>query len=158
MLILIAAAFAGDPLPQEADPFVDWSEVPVDGERIVPLDHAYVGGLVDQRGRCEDPEALREVLRRLAAEEARSLQDFEVGDPALPDKALTMDLQSADVRQVFRLLSDVGDTNIVLADGVDGEVTLHLLDTPWDQVFEVVLVSAQLDAKVGDNVIVVYPL
>ena len=118
----------------------------------------YAGGLVDRRGHCEDPEALTEVLRRMAIADARALQDFEVGDPELPKRAMTMDLQSADVRKVFNLLAELGDTNIVLADGVDGDVSLHLANTPWDQVFEVVLVSAHLDAKVGENIIVVYPL
>lgn len=149
MLLVLSAAFATE---------ITGPDGHLATEAIVPIDHDYIGGLVDQRGACEDPEALTEVLRRLAIEDARALQDFEVGDPALPFRPLTLDVQSADVHQIFRLMAKLGDTNIVLADGVDGEVTMRLVDTPWDEVLEVVLVSAHLDAKVGDNLIVVYPL
>ncbi len=127
-------------------------------EPIVALDHEYVGGLVDRRGRCSNPAALAEVLRLLAIDETAQLKDFEVGAPALPSRKLTIDLQSADVHGIFRMLAERGDINIVVADGVSGEVTMRLEDTPWDQVLEVVLVSAHLDALVGDNLIVVYPL
>lgn len=120
--------------------------------------HPWHGALMDARGHCSDPAALDGVLAQMAADERAQLQDFEVGSPALPQQPMTVDVQSADVHALFRLLAQQGDINIVVADGVSGEVSLMLADTPWDQVLNAVMRSAQLDAVVGDNLIVVYPV
>ena len=67
-------------------------------------------------------------------------------------------MQRASVRSVFRMLASTGDINIVLHDEVAGELSLKLVDVPWDQVLDVVLATHQLDAVAGENLIVVYPL
>lgn len=120
--------------------------------------HEYTGALIDERGVCQDPDPyLAEVLRRLAFEDARSLKELEVARPSLPHVPMTVDVQRADVQQLFRLLATTGDINIILHDDVQGEVSLSLVGVPWDQVLDVILLSAGLDAVAGDNLIVVYP-
>ncbi len=45
-----------------------------------------------------------------------------------------LDVKSADLRDVLRLLADSGKINIVVADDVTGRVTLRLKKVPWDQI------------------------
>lgn len=141
MFLLVSVAVAG--------------EIPA---YLAPEGHAYTGALISRSGACADPQALDAVLARLAADERAALQDFEVGSPRLPSRSVSLDVVSADVHSVFRLLARQGGINIVVADGVQGQVSLVLQDTPWDQVLEVVMASSRLDAVVGDGLIVVYPI
>ncbi|MCP4810806.1 MAG: hypothetical protein GY884_36185 [Proteobacteria bacterium] len=150
MLLLVASALATD-LDSTVRPALS-------RESVGQADHPFVGAVIDRRGACSDPAALDRVLAQLAADERAQLKDFEVGSPALPRTEMTLDVQSADVHALFRLLAERGDINIVAADGVQGEVSLMLHDMAWDEVLQVILASAHLDAVVGDNVIVVYPL
>ncbi len=47
---------------------------------------------------------------------------------------IDLDVKGADIHEVFRLLADVGNINIVVPDDVAGKVTLRLKRVPWDQV------------------------
>jgi hypothetical protein len=66
-----------------------------------------------------------------------------------------LDLKSADLANVFRLLADVGHVNIVVAGEVTGTLTLRLKHVPWDQALEVVARARDLDLEQDGNVIVV---
>ena len=66
-----------------------------------------------------------------------------------------LDLKSADLANVFRLLADVGHVNIVVAGDVTGTITLRLKKVPWDQALEVVARARDLDLERDGNVIVV---
>src|SRR5262245_33208423 len=46
-------------------------------------------------------------------------------------RAIDLDLKDADVHNVLRLLSDVGNVNIVVPDDVQGAVTLRIEGVPW---------------------------
>jgi len=47
---------------------------------------------------------------------------------------MDLDVKDADIKDVFRLLADVGKVNLVVPDDVSGRVTLRLKRVPWDQV------------------------
>ena len=66
-----------------------------------------------------------------------------------------LDVKSADVHDVFRLLADVGRVNIVVAGEITGTITLRLTHVPWDQALDVVLETRSLVASREGNVIVV---
>jgi type IV pilus assembly protein PilQ len=66
-----------------------------------------------------------------------------------------LDLKSADLANVFRLLADVGHVNIVVSGDVTGTITLRLKHVPWDQALEVVARARDLDLEQDGNVIVV---
>jgi hypothetical protein len=66
-----------------------------------------------------------------------------------------LDLKSADLANVFRLLADVGHVNIVVSGEVTGTVTLRLKHVPWDQALELVARTHDLDLEREGNVIVV---
>src|SRR5262245_56900243 len=45
---------------------------------------------------------------------------------------LDLDVKGADLHDVYRLLADVGNVNIVVADTVQGKVTMRLKRVAWD--------------------------
>jgi len=67
-----------------------------------------------------------------------------------------LDLKNAELSEVFRLLSDVGHVNIVVAGEVSGTVTMKLKQVPWDQALEVIARAKGLVLEHDRNVIVVH--
>jgi type IV pilus assembly protein PilQ len=53
-------------------------------------------------------------------------------------RPIDLDVKDADIRDLLRLLSEVGHANIVVADGVSGRVTIRMKHVPWDQALDVV--------------------
>ncbi len=68
---------------------------------------------------------------------------------------LDLDVKGADIREVFRLLADVGRVNLVVNDQVDGKVTLRLKRVPWDQIACTVAALNKLRITVQDSILVV---
>jgi type IV pilus assembly protein PilQ len=73
-------------------------------------------------------------------------------------RRVDLDLKDADIHNVLRLLADVGQTNIVTADNVQGSVTIRMRNVPWDQALDVVLQSKGLGMVRQGNMIRVAPL
>lgn len=73
-------------------------------------------------------------------------------------RKITLDFKDADIRNIFRLIAEVSDLNIVIGDEVKGRVTIKLVEVPWDQALEVILQSQSLGmVKIG-NVIRIAPI
>jgi type IV pilus assembly protein PilQ len=70
---------------------------------------------------------------------------------------VTFNFQDIPVRSVLQLLADVSGTNIVASDSVHGNVTLRLVNVPWDQALDVILRAKALDKRTDGNVIWVAP-
>jgi type II secretory pathway component HofQ len=70
-------------------------------------------------------------------------------------RALDLDVKDADVHDVMRLLADVGNINIVVADTVKARVTLRLKKVAWDLVACTIASVHKLDVTVHDNVVLV---
>ena len=70
---------------------------------------------------------------------------------------VTFNFQDIPVRSVLQLLADVSGTNIVASDSVQGNVTLRLVNVPWDQALAVILRAKNLDQRRDGNVIWVAP-
>ena len=69
--------------------------------------------------------------------------------------AVDLDLKSADIHDVYRLLSDVGRVNIVIADDVRAKVTLRLKRVAWQQVACTIAAVHKLQILVDGNVLMV---
>ena len=65
--------------------------------------------------------------------------------------------QDIPVRSVLQLIADASQLNLVVADTVEGSVTLRLNNVPWDQALDIVLNSKQLDKRRKDDVIWIAP-
>ncbi|MCA9664482.1 MAG: type IV pilus secretin PilQ [Myxococcales bacterium] len=54
-------------------------------------------------------------------------------------RRIDLDFKDADIHNILRLLSDVGNVNIVTSDAVQGRVTIRMKNVPWDQALDVIL-------------------
>jgi type IV pilus assembly protein PilQ len=73
------------------------------------------------------------------------------GDP------LTLNFQDLETRAVLQLLAEFSDLNIVVSDTVQGSVTLRLIDVPWDQALDVVMLTKGLAMRRNNNVTYIAP-
>lgn len=86
----------------------------------------------------------------------------KIRQPTLAERTYTgapisMDFENMDVRQVLKVLAMTANTNIVASDSVTGNITLSLIDIPWDQALDIILKAKNLDKRVNGKVIWVAP-
>ncbi|HRO62264.1 type IV pilus secretin PilQ family protein [Thermomonas sp.] len=72
-------------------------------------------------------------------------------------RPVTFNFQDVPVRTVLQLIADESKLNIVAADTVTGNVTLRLINVPWDQALDLILQAKQLDKRRNGNVVWVAP-
>jgi type IV pilus assembly protein PilQ len=72
-------------------------------------------------------------------------------------RPVTFNFQDVPVRTVLQLIAEESNLNIVAADTVGGNVTLRLVNVPWDQALEIVLRAKGLDKRRDGNVIWIGP-
>lgn len=72
-------------------------------------------------------------------------------------KPVTFNFQDVPVRTVLQLIAEESNLNIVAADSVQGNVTLRLVNVPWDQALDIVLRAKGLDKRQDNKVIWVAP-
>lgn len=70
---------------------------------------------------------------------------------------VTFNFQEIPVRTVLQLIAEESGLNIVAADSVSGNVTLRLINVPWDQALDIVLRAKSLDKRSDGNVVWVAP-
>jgi type IV pilus assembly protein PilQ len=73
-------------------------------------------------------------------------------------RKITLDFKDADIRNIFRLIAEVSDLNIIIGDEVKGRVTIRLVEVPWDQALEVILQTQSLGMVRTGNVIRIAPI
>lgn len=71
---------------------------------------------------------------------------------------LSLEFQDVSVRTILEVLAQHTNTNIVASDSVSGNITLRLINVPWDQALDIILKSKNLDKRVNGNVIWVAPV
>ncbi len=72
-------------------------------------------------------------------------------------KPVTFNFQDVPVRTVLQLIAEESNLNVVAADSVQGNVTLRLVNVPWDQALDIVLRAKGLDKRQDNKVIWVAP-
>ncbi len=72
-------------------------------------------------------------------------------------KPVTFNFQDVPVRTVLQLIAEESNLNIVASDSVAGNVTLRLVNVPWDQALDIVLRAKGLDKRREGGVIWVAP-
>ncbi len=70
-------------------------------------------------------------------------------------KTIDLDVKDADIHDVMRLLADVGNINIVVADTVQGKVTLKLRRVAWDLVACTIASIHKLSVTSKDKIVLV---
>jgi type IV pilus assembly protein PilQ len=71
---------------------------------------------------------------------------------------VSLDVQDADIKAVFRLLAELGKVSIVSGDDVKGTLSLHMKEVPWDQALDTVLNIKGLEKKREGSIITVMTL
>src|SRR5690606_624501 len=66
-------------------------------------------------------------------------------------RPVTFNFQDVPVRTVLQLIAEESNLNIVASDTVTGNVTLRLINVPWDQALDIVLQAKQLDKRRNGN-------
>ncbi|MHB8912837.1 MAG: type IV pilus secretin PilQ [Lysobacter sp.] len=72
-------------------------------------------------------------------------------------RPVTFNFQDVPVRTVLQLIAEESSLNIVASDTVQGNVTLRLVNVPWDQALDVVLQAKGLDKRRSGNVVWIAP-
>jgi type IV pilus assembly protein PilQ len=98
-------------------------------------------------------EYVVEISRKVAEPKARRASD----PPVYEGNRVTFNFQDIPVRSVLQLVADVSELNIVVADSVGGNVTLRLINVPWDQALDIILQAKGLDKRRNGNVIWIAP-
>ncbi|MGP5210438.1 type IV pilus secretin PilQ [Psychrobacter alimentarius] len=83
-------------------------------------------------------------------------------EPTLEEKVysgepLSMEFQDVEIRSVLDILAQFTEMNIVANDSVTGNITLRLINVPWDQALDIILKSKNLGKRENGNVILVAP-
>lgn len=72
-------------------------------------------------------------------------------------KRISIDFYKIDIHNIFRLLREITDLNIVVDEAVTGTLTLALNDVPWDFALDIILNLTDLEKEERFNTIVIYP-
>lgn len=99
-------------------------------------------------------EYVVEIAPKRDDDKAKKGKDAE---PEYNGARVTFNFQDIPTRSVLQLIADVSDLNVVVADSVKGNVTLRLVNVPWDQALDLVLQAKGLDKRRRGNVIWVAP-
>ncbi len=66
-------------------------------------------------------------------------------------RRISLDFKDADIGNILRLIAEVSDLNVIAGDEVSGKVTIRLVDVPWDQALDVILLTKGLGfVRVGN--------
>lgn len=86
---------------------------------------------------------------------AAAEHDFCGRDVRHRGKAIDLDFQHAEIHDVFRLLADTGNVNVVISDEVRGKVTIKLRRVAWDRALCTIAAVHKLLVTVDENVLLV---
>ena len=59
-------------------------------------------------------------------------------------RRVSLDLKDVDINDVLRLIAEVSDLNVIAGEEVQGKVTIRLVEVPWDQALDVILLTRGL--------------
>jgi len=68
-------------------------------------------------------------------------------------RPISLDLKDADIRNVLRLIGDVSGLSIVVTSEVEGKVTMHLTEMPWEAALDAILRGLSLGRRTVNGVI-----
>jgi type IV pilus assembly protein PilQ len=106
--------------------------------------------------RAAAPDASRAV-GAVSTAVASGAQASAYGTPRYNGRPVTFNFQDVPVRTVLQLIAEESNLNVVAADTVQGNVTLRLVNVPWDQALDLVLQAKGLDKRQSGNVVWVAP-
>jgi type IV pilus assembly protein PilQ len=73
-------------------------------------------------------------------------------------RRVNLDFQDINIHNVFRLLAEVSNLNLVVDEKVKGRITMKLVNVPWDQALDLILATKDLGMIVDGNIRRIAPL
>jgi len=78
-------------------------------------------------------------------------------EPLYSGQKITLVFDNADIRDILQLIADVSNMNIIAGDDVQGNLSIRLVDVPWDQALDIVLDIKGLGKMESNNVVRIMP-
>jgi len=103
-------------------------------------------------GGANDPSAL------LGFNSSFSFESSSASSVPYSGQRISLDFVNADIHSIFRLVSHVSRLNIVASDDVKGEITVRMVDVPWDQALAAILQAKGLGSQRFGNIVRVAPI
>ena len=79
-------------------------------------------------------------------------------EKAYQGRRISLDFKDAEIGNILRLIAEVSDLNVIAGDEVAGKVTIRLVDVPWDQALDVILLTKGLGFVRVGNVLRIAPI
>jgi type IV pilus assembly protein PilQ len=112
-------------------------------------------------GTEEAPAAVTMENEGMVAEQAKT-EPVEKQEAVIDDLAasrnVTLDFKEADIRNVLKIISYKSGVNIVTTPEVIGNVTIRLVDVPWEKALDVILRTYGFGYEKQANIITVAPI
>ncbi len=122
---------------------VESAEATTSGEEVVSA--------VDETELSEIEKAVEAEMSGLEPESVRQR------DRGYSGQRISLVFDNADIRNILQLIAEVSNLNILAGDGVDGTITLRLIDVPWDQALDLILETKDLGMLRDGNVARILP-
>lgn len=82
-----------------------------------------------------------------------NLEQFVANNQTFYGRKISVEFDDVEVRDVFKLISDEANVNLILAEEVKGKVSVKLKNVPWDQALILLMKSKKLGYTRSGNVI-----
>ena len=79
-------------------------------------------------------------------------------DKSYQGRRVSLDFKDADIANILRLIAEVSDLNVIAGQEVTGKVTIRLVDVPWDQALDVILLTKGLGFVRIGNILRIAPV
>ena len=106
-----------------------------------------------KNGRPVDHRRMDMGVTAMAAGTGQAAQGEVRAQKTYSGQKLSLDFKDADIKNVFRLLSEVSGLNIVVTNDVNKKVTLRVVDVPWDQALDLLIDTNGLGKEQIGNVV-----
>lgn len=87
-----------------------------------------------------------------------SLEEFLAGNMNFGGKKVSIETDDIDLKDLFKLISEEGGVNLVIADEVKGKMSVKLRQVPWDQALVMIMKAKKLSYSRTGNILRIAPI
>jgi type IV pilus assembly protein PilQ len=130
--------------------------------RTTPKEAPVTAGSKEKARPASGEDALFEAAAAVLAQQEGAAQAAEMtsfqsrtlaeGQTQFTGEPISLDLKDADIKDVFRTISQLTGLNIVIDPEVRGTVTVQLENVPWDQALDLILKQNSLGYVLENNI------
>jgi len=77
---------------------------------------------------------------------------------AYSGQKVSFDFKDIDIKNALKLIAEMSNLNIIMSDDVNGNLTMRLVDVPWDQALDLILAARGLGREQAGNVLRIAPI